>query len=168
MSEASDRVLPTMYVDPVSGIRVPERRRGADRRSRLLRSLFYGGLFPRRLGGRRAADHYRPLVDWHGPGLLTSAILVLLLCAADALFTLKLITLGATEANPVMALFVYDDASRFTIVKMTLTGLGVIALVAIARFRVFGVVRVASLLHAVLGGYVALMGWHFWLLSRLA
>lgn len=175
MPDAADRVLAShraevhgTFVDPVSGLRLPERRRNADRRRSLVRALFHGGLFPRRLGGRRAADHHRPVVDWHGPGLLLSAILVLLLCAADALFTLKLIGLGASEANPVMAWFVYDDASTFAIVKMTLTGLGVVALVAIARFRVFGVVRVASLLHSVLGAYLALMGWHLWLYSQLA
>lgn len=144
-----------------------ERRVGADRRRRLWWSLVYGGLAPRRLRGRREEDHYRPVIDWHGPGLLTSCLLILLLCAGDAFLTLTLISKGATEANPVMALWVYHDVRAFTIVKMALTGAGVLALVAIARFRVFRWLRVASFIHALLVGYTALIGYEIWLLVKL-
>jgi hypothetical protein len=130
-------------------------------------SLVYGGMFPRRLGGRRAEDHHRPLIDWHGPGLLVSCLLILLLCATDAFLTLLLISGGATEANPVMALFVYDDVRGFTIAKMTLTGLAVLGLVAVARFRVFGLLRVATLAHGVLVGYIVLIGYEVWLLAQI-
>ncbi len=143
-----------------------DRRSGEDRRSRLWFSLVYGGVWPRRLAGRRAEDH-RPVIDWHGPGLLTSCLLILLLCAADAFLTLMLISQGATEANPVMAVWVYHDVRAFTIVKMALTGGGVLALVAIARFRVFRWVRVASFVHALLVGYVALIGYEVWLLAQI-
>jgi hypothetical protein len=143
-----------------------ERRSGGDRRNRLWFSLVYGGVWPRRLAGRRAEDH-RPVIDWHGPGLLTSCLLILLLCAADAFLTLLLIAQGATEANPVMALWVYHDVQAFTIVKMALTGGGILALVAIARFRVFRWVRVASFVHALLVGYVALICYELWLLAQI-
>lgn len=157
---------PLQLASPVDVIRA-DRRTGVDRRRRLWRSLLHGGVRPRRLGGRRAEDHHRPLIDWHGPGLLTSCVLILLLCVADAFMTLRLISLGAIEANPVMALWVYDDVRTFTIVKMSLTGLGVLALVAIARFRVFGFIRVASLVHAVLAAYAVLIVYQFWLLAHI-
>lgn len=144
-----------------------DRRRSGERRRRFLWSLLYGGLRPRRNGGRRAEDHHRPIVDWHSADLWFSAVSILLLCVADAFLTLTLLRLGAYEANPVMALFVYDDVRTFAIVKLALTGLGVIALVAIARFRVFRVLRVATILHVVLVGYVALVAYEVWLLRHL-
>jgi hypothetical protein len=66
-----------------------------------------------------------------------------------------------------MALWVYDDVRTFTIVKLALTGVGVLALVAIARFRVFGFVRVASLVHAVLVGYTVLIVYQLYLLTLI-
>ena len=145
-----------------------DRRRGlGDRRERMFWSLFYGGLRPRRRHGRRDADHHRPLVDWHGEGLLTSAIVVLLLCVADALLTLQLLTDGATEVNPLMAQLVNRGALGFAIVKLSLTGAGVLALVSIARFRVFRQLRAATLVHAVLFAYSVLVAYELWLLNRI-
>lgn len=130
--------------------------------------MLLGGLRPRRRAGRRASDLHRPVVDWHGPGLLGSAVLVLLLCALDAFLTLRLLAAGAYEANPFMALFVPDDVRAFAVVKMALTGGGIVALVAIARFRVFGAFRAASLVHVVLLGYAVLIGYEYRLLMKVA
>jgi len=144
-----------------------ERRFGPrDRRSRLWHSLVYGGLNPRRRTGRRTHDHHRPIVDWHGPGLFASSMLILVMCVLDGFLTLRLLSAGAREANPLMALYVYTDAQRFAIVKLSLTGVGVLTLVALARFRVFRVLRVESLVHATLACYVALVGYEVFLLSR--
>jgi hypothetical protein len=163
---AEAHTIPSAVAVSAAGVWV-DRRTGADRRRRLWWSLLYGGVWPRRLGGRRYEDHHRPLIDWHGPGLLASCVLILLMCVADAFLTLKLIALGAIEANPVMALWVYDDVRTFTAIKMALTGAGVLALVAIARFRVFRLIRVATLVHAVLVGYGALIAYELWLLDKL-
>lgn len=161
-ARSAEAAEPLAVALPAPAVRA-ERRSGADRRRRLWWSLLYGGLWPRRVGGRRAEDHHRPLIDWHGPGLLASCVLILMLCCADAFLTLLLISKGAVEANPVMALWVYDDVRTFTIVKLSMTGAGVLALVAIARFRVFGFVRVASLVHAVLVGYTVLIAYQLYL-----
>jgi len=137
---------------------------GVDRRERFWWSLAYGGLRPRRRDGRRSADQHRPLVDWHAPQLLASSIAVLVLCTADALLTLRLLTAGAVEANPVMALLVYGDAWRFAATKLALTGVGVLVLVSIARFRVFRVLRAATFLHVIFVAYLALILYEFSLL----
>ena len=140
----------------------------ADRRERMFWSLLYGGVRPRRREGRRVQDHHRPVVDWHGEGLLTSAIVVLLLCVADALLTLQLLTDGATEVNPLMASLVERGALGFAIVKLSLTGAGVLALVSIARFRVFRQLRAAMLLHAAMFGYAVLVAYELWMLNNPA
>lgn len=148
---------PGVYVD---------RRTNAERRQTVWRAVLVGGLRPRRRAGRRATDHVEPVVDWHGPGLLFSAVLALLLCSLDAFMTLTLLNHGAHEANPVMAAALVDGR-LFAISKMALTGLGLVALVAVARFRLFRVLRAGYVVHAVLVGYAVLIAYEVWLLSYL-
>lgn len=145
-----------------------DRRRNTERRRQLMFSLVYGGLRPRRRNGRRASDHHRPIIDWHGPGLFASVVLVLVLCVADGLLTLRLLAGGAIEANPVMALWAYGDGHRFAAMKVLSTGAGLLTLVALARFRVFRVLRVATLVHAILVAYLALIGYELLLVDRLS
>ena len=155
-------------LDP-AGAWVPERRvANRDRRRKLMFSLFYGGLRPRRRTGRRASDHYRPIIDWHGPGLLTSAVLVLVLCVIDAFLTLWLMTDGAIEANPLMAPLVGGDGRAFAISKLALTGCGVLTMVAMANFRVFRLIRVGTLVHTILVAYVALVCYELMLIAQSA
>jgi hypothetical protein len=148
---------------------LPERRLAAgDRRRKLVYSLVYGGLRPRRRTGRRAADHHRPIIDWHGPGLLASSILVLVLCVADAFLTLWLMTDGAIEANPLMALLLVGDVQRFAITKLALTGGGIVTLVAMANFRVFRLIRAGALVHTILLAYLALVSYELALVAHSA
>ena len=143
-------------------------RRGApDRRQHFLWSLLYGGFHPRRRAGRRLADHHRPIVDWHSPDLLFSSVGLIVLCLCDAALTLVLLAHGASEANPVMALIVDGDVERFALVKLALTASSLLALVAVARFTVFRVIRVATLVHLAMAGYVVLIGYEAWLVSFL-
>jgi hypothetical protein len=152
-------------VAPAAGFG-PERRVAAnDRRRKFIFSLVYGGLRPRRRTGRRAADHHQPIVDWHGPGLLTSSILVLLLCVADAFLTLLLLNDGAIEANPLMAVMLAGDGRHFAIAKLALTGGGVLTLVAMANFRVFRRIRAGTLVHTILAAYLVLVGYELALVA---
>ena len=106
-------------------------------------------------------------IDWHEPYLLFLALTILLLNVADAFLTLTLLTVGAREANPVIA-FVLDEYPRlFAITKIGLTSVGVLVLVAVARAKIFNVMRVGSLLHAVLAGYTALIAYEWWLLHSV-
>jgi len=148
---------------------VGERRvaRG-DRRRRFVFSLFYGGLKPRRRNGRRATDHHRPIIDWHGPELLASSILVLVLCVADALLTLWLMTQGASEANPLMAPLLGGDVRHFAIAKLALTGGGIVTLVALANVRIFRTFKVGTLVHTVLVAYLVLVSYELALVARTA
>ncbi len=147
-----------------------ERRAGGrDRRAEALwRSVAYGAFRPRRRTGRRSSDFSRPIIDWHDPWLFASSTLVIIFCAIDAFLTLRLLENGAVEANPFMALYVYGDARRFAIVKLAMTGVGVLTLVSVARFRMFRMVRAGRLVHFVLGSYVALIGYELLLLERVS
>ena len=147
---------------------MPADRRGADRRRRRWWSVLYGGFRPRRRGARRLGEDARSFaLDWHASHLLFVAIAILLLCAGDAFLTLKLLSAGALEVNPLMALVVDGDVAVFTACKTALTGIGVVLLVALARYRFMRRIRVEFALYAVLCGYLALVAYEFWLLKRL-
>ena len=145
-----------------------ERRERHDRRHRIWWSVVYGSFNPRRRRPSRRIleDRYHSL-DWHDAHLLAVAIGILLLSAADALMTVRLLSVGADEVNPIMAAVVYRSAAVFAIVKMTLTGLGVMVMVMLARYRFMRMVRVDVVMYAVLVAYSALLTYEFWMLRKL-
>jgi hypothetical protein len=154
--------------DPKRAVATAVERRVVDRRRRHWWSIWYGGIKPRRRDGRRLDDRERfLLVDWHASHLLPIAIAILLLCAGDAVLTLRLMTVGAVEANPLMAHAIGRDATVFAAAKMAMTGIGVVLLVAASRYRLFRALRVEIALYALLAGYTALIGYEFWLLQRI-
>jgi len=128
-----------------------------------LRSFLKGGITPRRRGGRRADEQHLP-IDWHEPYLLFLSVMVLLLSVADAFLTLTLIMSGAQEANPLLAFILRDHPDLFAVIKMTLTGGGVLVLVAVARSRLFRIMRVGVVLQGIFVAYVALIAYEWWLL----
>jgi len=141
----------------------PERRRRIDRRALSWRTFLQGSLTPRRRNSRRDAE-LEGLVDWHEPHLLFLAIMILLLSVTDAFLTLTLIASGAEEANPFMAYLLGQTPELFATVKMVLTGVGVVVLVALARARIFRVIRISKIIHWCMLGYVILIAYEAWLL----
>lgn len=145
------------------GYIVAERRGGGDRRRLSLRTFLRGAVTPRRRAARRG-DEAGALVDWHEPHLLFLSLCILLLSVADAFLTLDLLRHGATEVNPLLAVILTDYPEAFALVKLGLTGAGVIVLVALARARIFRIIRVSTIIHWCLFAYVALIGYEWWLL----
>jgi hypothetical protein len=145
-----------------------DRRERLDRRHRVWWSVVYGSFNPRRRRpSRRLLEARYHSLDWHDAHLLAVAIGILLLSAADALMTVRLLSVGADEVNPIMAAIVYGSAAVFATVKMTLTGLGVIVMVVLARYRFMRMVRVDVVMYAVLIVYTALLTYEFWMLRKL-
>ena len=164
MNRPAERSL-NLTADPLAPV-AEQRCAGPDRRRTNLRSLLQGGLTPRRRGGRRANEHHLP-IDWHEPYLLFLAMMILLLSVADAFLTLTLLTAGAEEVNPILAFILNDHPQLFAIVKMGLTGAGVLVLVAVARARVFRILRVGVVLQAIFVAYVALVVYEWRLLHAI-
>lgn len=147
--------------------RAGERRAVVERRTRTWYALVHGSLYPRRLGPRREGDASFVAVDWHDAQWLAIAMLILVMSCADAMLTLMLVQRGAYEANPFMAPLVHGSALAFAVVKVGLTGLGVIVLTALARLRAFGRMPIGAVLYAVLIGYGVLIVYELWMLGRL-
>jgi len=144
-----------------------ERRRGPDRRKRVARALMYGSFHPRRLGPRRRGEHGLGAVDWHHPWWFAVATLILMLCATDAVLTVVLISRGAYEVNPILAPLIGGSGALFAVVKVGLTGVGVVLLTLLCRVKAFGRMPVALVLYGVLGGYSVLIGYELRLLGWL-
>ena len=146
---------------------VAEDRRDVDRRKRKLWSLIYGGFRPRRRNIRRESDRHWWNLDWHEPRHLYFGIAIFLMSAADALFTMNLIAIGAHETNPFLRPLTNGDPDTFIQVKLSLTAFGVIFLVWAARHQFMGRFPVARLLQVFCAGYVALMIWELYLLVSI-
>jgi hypothetical protein len=142
-------------------------RRRAERRRQVLRALLLGSLHARRRAPRRASEQTLAAVDWHHPQWLATAILIVVFSSADALLTLALVEHGAYEVNPLMRPLVGGSALGFTLVKVGLTGGGVVLLTLLARMRLFGRLPAGLLLYALLVGYGALILYEFGLLDLL-
>jgi hypothetical protein len=145
---------------------MPRDRRSTktDRRALTLRTLFTSGLAPRRRSGRRVGDEELP-VDFHEPRLLVPVVALLLLSIGDGFLTVKLMAGGAEETNPLLAFVLNEHPRLFAAVKMALTALGTVVLVALARARVFKLVRVSRLLYGLVATYLALIVYEAWLIS---
>lgn len=144
-------------------IPLTERRNAQERRRLTLRTFLQGSVTPRRRGGRREHEG-DDVVDWHEPVLLFLALTILLLSIADAFLTLTLLTNGATEINPLLAYLLQNYPGYFAIFKVTLTSVGVVVLVAMARARVFRIVRVKTILQCILAGYLVLVTYEVWMM----
>jgi hypothetical protein len=146
-----------------------DRRGGPDRRRRIWWSVLYGSFRPRRrVPPRRTFEARFHSLDWHGAHLLAVTIGILLLSVADALMTVRLLSGGADEVNPLMAAVIGTSGTVFAAVKMTLTGLGVMVMVLLARYRFMRVVRVDVVLYAVLLGYGMLLVYEFSMFRTLS
>ena len=142
-----------------------ERRRRSERRQGRLSAYIEGALNPRRRAGRRVEDQIYPIIDWHSPRVLALVLGILGLSFLDGAMTLVLMSHGATEANPIMALLLPHSPGWFAAAKLTLTAAGIVVLVICSRMRLFRSISGESLMVGVLLAYVLLIVYELRLLS---
>jgi hypothetical protein len=97
--------------------------------------------------------------------LLAVAVSILLLSVADAFLTLVLLQGGAAEVNPIMEALIYSSVAAFATLKMALTSIGIILMVALAHYRFMRLLRVEWVLYGVLIAYASLVGYEVWMLK---
>ncbi len=88
---------------------------------------------------------------------------VLLLSCTDALFTLNLLSAGASEANVVMASLLEQGIDVFLIGKLCLTSFALFILVVTARRKFYGSISVEDLLKAFCIGYILVIYYEIYL-----
>jgi hypothetical protein len=142
-----------------------DRRSGIERRKTTVTAYWHGAFNPRRRNGRRSADVFYPIVDWHSARVFALVVGILGLCVLDGVLTVMLMTQGAIEVNPLLAMFLPHELGQFAAVKLTLTAVGVLVLVACSRMRLFRRVPGEFLLYAVLACYATLIAYQLQLLK---
>lgn len=146
---------------------LPESRDRDTRRQLSWRTVFYGFLRSRRRTTRRG-DEGEPLyTDWHHPWLFFLATGTMLLSCMDAFFTLQLLDRGAVEINPIMALVISKSTLTFAATKLLLTGLGILMLVFLSRWKIFNLMRTGIVLTIFFSFYACLVCYEFVYLLRI-
>jgi len=143
------------------------RRENGERRTYSLKTLSRCLVSPRRFNGRRSADRRFPVLDQFDSGVGFLAIGLMILSMMDSIFTLTLIANGGTEVNPFMNWLLQINVMAFVSVKMLLTGLSAVVLVAMSNVLVFKRFRARSILAAAIGLYCGLIVYELGLLSLL-
>jgi len=138
--------------------RIAERREPLDRRSRPTPPISRYWLIGRRRGGRRDSERTNIYVDRYTTGEWLLVVGVLLLSLADLLFTIRHVSAGGEEANPVMAWAMQWGDLGFAAIKMGITVAGLLILLLHARFR-----KVRALMNFAVVLYSALLGYHLYL-----
>ena len=132
-----------------------------DRRAFTWRTVLFGFARSRRQGPRRDGEAEPVFTDWHHPWLAFLAIGIMLMSSLDAFMTLRLIDLGAYEANPIMAAMMERGTGTFAVSKMLLTGIGILALVFLARAMFLRRIRTGLILTAFFSFYAVLICYEF-------
>ena len=127
-------------------------RATVERRTTTWRTVFYSILRGRRHEARRADDPHTLLLDAHEPGVFFFGITLMVLCVADAFFTLQMLATGATELNPFMRKLIEWNVTVFILTKVALTAVGIILLAFASRV----VVWLGICVHTMLIGHVAI------------
>ncbi|MFZ5515142.1 MAG: DUF5658 family protein [Candidatus Zhuqueibacterota bacterium] len=149
---------------------ISERRKHvSDRRQQpthfLNRHTLTGKRAYQRRAENRQTNHY---VDRYGLKSLAVFAITLLLCALDARITLVLLSRGATELNPFLVFALKLGPTWFLLIKYTITGLCLLALLVHKNFVVFNYrLPVKRILFLVLFGYSLLILYEVWLLVSI-
>jgi len=142
-----------------------ERRRAVDRRAYSMGTLWQCLSSPRRMRGRRSSDRRYAVLDRFDSGVVALAVLLMVFSVMDSVFTLTLISRGGTEVNPFMNALLQHSVWLFTAVKMALTAVPAIILVATGNVLLFNRWRARSILAALTGLYLGLICYELALLS---
>lgn len=138
-----------------------------DRRDFSWRTVVYGFALSRRLVHRREVDTEVIFLDRHHPWLFFLAVGTMLLSSVDAFLTLQLIEKGMIEANPVMHAAMIRGTGFFISSKLSLTALGIFALVYLAKSHFLNRFRTGLFLTAFFSAYACLVCYELVNLFRL-
>ena len=141
-----------------------ERRAKQERRQYNMYSIWKALSAPRRFDGRRSMDRRFAILDRYDSGLCTMAILLVLMSITDSVFTLTLIARGGSEVNPFMNYMLQHSVGLFMVVKMALTAVPALILVATHNIMLFNRIRARSVLAAMVGLYAGLIMYEIGLL----
>ena len=141
----------------------------SDRRNNYRRAALHSIYKKRRSSHRRATDRRDSIyVDKHDPYVVVLALSIMLLCIFDAFFTLRLLSHGSEELNPVLAVLIEIDISLFLLIKFFVTGAAVSFLVMHKYYRIMKVISGYHLLIFCTIVYLALVTYELSMLRHIS
>lgn len=140
-------------------------RNNPDRRVFTAMTAFKSLTLSRRKQHRRADESPHAQRDWYHPRLFVLVVGIMLMSIADSFFTLKLLSRGAIEANPVMDYFINLGVSTFILSKMIMTGCSVFVLTALSSYLIFDRFMISKVITICFIGYMILISYELILLS---
>ena len=145
-----------------------ERRNARDRRKPTFKGFLIGCIKCRRRGSRRAHGSLYYETDWYDAKLLVMALGLLLLSIIDAALTLHLIKNGASEVNPFMHYLLHQGVQVFISVKIAITSVCILILVAHYHAKAFKYLRVDIIFLCALFIYSGLVTYELFLILNPA
>ncbi len=140
-------------------------RRNPDRRIFTLSTAIKSITQSRRKQHRREDESPDAQRDWYHPRLFVLVVGIMLMSILDAFLTLKLLSGGAIEANPVMAYFLGIGVPAFIMSKMIMTGTCIVFLTALSSYMFMNRFLIGKLITISFIGYMVLISYEFLLLS---
>ncbi|MDH5377409.1 MAG: DUF5658 family protein [Gammaproteobacteria bacterium] len=119
----------------------------------------------RRKSIRRDGDTLNGLVvDHHEPKLFFITVAILLLCIADAFFTLTILNMGGEEVNPVMKALLDTDVLLFFVIKFFLTAVFLVVTIVYKHFKILNLVSGYHLIVGIFSVYITLIFYELYLI----
>jgi hypothetical protein len=123
----------------MSELHLKDRRSGKDRRAAPTSPLTLKSLFGSRMNSRRKEDLTRYyFFDRYSPFFVVLLLITLLLSIFDAFLTMRLMDENFKELNPIMEFFLNLGPSPFLLVKWILTVFGLLTLLVLKNFYLWG------------------------------
>ncbi len=161
----SAAISETNYIDAELATEFGVDRRFADRREFTLQTMWHCLKNPRRSSGRRRTDNRYPLLDVFDSSAMFLAVALVTLSLCDAFFTLNILAHGGREVNPFMNYMLNFGTFAFVASKMLLTALAVVVMTAAGNLKIFGLVRVRSVIALMIGLYAGLIVYELLILA---
>jgi hypothetical protein len=145
-----------------------EQRCSNDRRTRVFRTMLGCVVDRRRDHPQRLIERQQPYYsDFYESWLFVLIISIVLLSVTDAVMTLKILSHGGTELNPVMEAILAQGPLAFFAVKYGLTCVGLIICVLHIRHQLLRLIPMRAVLLLILAGYLVLVSYEISILLRL-
>jgi len=134
-----------------------ERRENRDRRQKPTRPISHYTMVGRRKEARRVEEKDNYYVDRYEGRLLFLVGLILVFCALDTFFSLKIFQYGGQELNVFMLSFMKKSLILSLVVKFSITIFCTVFLLVHKNFRVFRRIKTEAFLYFIFGVYFILI-----------
>jgi hypothetical protein len=101
----------------------------------------------------------------HGPRTFAAVLAIIVLCVADSLLTIEIVSRGGQELNPIMAYYLNQSPLLFFIIKYSLTCVALILMLSIKNHYIRGIrIRAEVLLGSFLIVLALVVQWQLFLI----